>query len=163
MLRRLSRWKREAIFLAAGLVIGAGCATGVALALTSEDEPASVRPAAARTTTLRVIPPPQKANGKPALPNSSVCSIGGKCRNFSWAETADMATSFDKSAVAVLNTWGGTGAELIFSLAALAPQVQAAAISYVAARYCITLRFPFPQNAYYITANPYGPRGRNGC
>jgi hypothetical protein len=32
MLRRLAKWKREAIFLAAGLVIGAGCATGVALA-----------------------------------------------------------------------------------------------------------------------------------
>jgi hypothetical protein len=118
--------------------------------------------AAARKATVRVIPPPKRTTGNPAMPNSTVCRIGGKCRNFSWAETADIATTSHSAHSAILGTWG-TDLSILLSVQVLIPQVQAAATTYFHSLYCITLRFPDPWNAFYIVAAPYGPRHHNGC
>lgn len=161
----LSRLPRnDLLLLAAGVAIIAA-AVAVAVLLASTDGAASARPAA----TVQVIPLPREANGNQALPNSTRCSIGGKCRDFSFLETADMATNGEAAKEALRDTWGGSfGAEWIssgflVSLQGLTPQVQAAAASYLLSRYCIRLRFPDPKNAWFVTAGPYGPRGRNGC
>jgi hypothetical protein len=164
MRRRIAAWKREAIFLGAGLLIGAAAAAGIAFALTSEDEQASVRRATTGKATVRVIPPPQNAVGR-AAPNSTACRIGGKCENFSWGETADIATSYGTTQAAIIGVWGhGTDSlNLLASIFGLIPQVQAAAAAYVASRYCITLRFPDRRNPFFITASPYGPHNSGSC
>jgi hypothetical protein len=164
-LRVLSRLSRnDALLLAAGIAIVAAVAA-FAVLLGTADDGGSARPAA----TVEVIPLPRDANGNPALPNSTACSIGGKCKLFDWGETADMATRYSQAENAIRSTWvytGGNWGQVILdglAITALIPQVQAAAASYLLSRYCIKLRFPDPKNAYFLTAAPYGPRGRNGC
>ncbi len=109
-----------------------------------------------------MIPPPRDANGNQALPNSTVCSIGGKCKLFDWGETADMATRYTSAYDAINSTWtytGGDWGRIILNglaLDALIPQVQAAAASFLVSRYCIKLRFPDPRNAYFLPPRPTG-------
>ena len=167
-MRVLSRLPRNnALLLAAGVAIVAA-AVVVAVVAASTDKGASASPAA----TLQVIPPPREANGNQALPSSTTCSIGGKCKLFDFGETADVATGvYGQTENAIRATWYAVyltkdlGGVLLdgFAIMALIPQVEAAAASYLVSRYCIKLRFPDPKNAYFLTAAPYGPRGRNGC
>jgi hypothetical protein len=77
-----------------------------------------------------------------------------------------MATNSDATQYSIFDAWGsGPGLEIIAAIGGLIPQVQAAAVAYLASRYCITLRFPYPKNAFFITASPYGPynRGTGNC
>ena len=162
-MRVLSRLPRnDLLLLAVGVaIVAAAVAVGVVLA---RADTASARP----VPTVQVIPPPRGANANQALPNSTVCRIGGKCRNFSFLETVDIARDSgwgDQSVQALYTTWGGDGSDANIFMAAfsLRPQVQAAATTYFHLLYCITLRFPFPNNAYFMTASAYGPRGQYGC
>ena len=162
-MRVLSSWSRkDVLLLAVGVAIIAAAVT-LGVVLGTADETASTRPAAARTATIRVIPAPKRTAGRPALPNSTVCRIGGKCRNFSYLETVDIARDELVAYAAIRGTWGTGGFDILASGGVLRPQVRAAATTYVHLFYCMTLRFPDPGNAYFITAGPYGPRGHYGC